>query len=160
MTEADLQKILNRNKDIGIHGQKKPRYQGQAHKQLQANQSKYRNVKVEVDGIKFDSKKEAARYHELMLMLAAGQISDLKLHETFVLQRAFTTTSGERIQAITYTPDFTYVKHTKSETTGLNWNQAIAEDVKASAKFQDPVYKMKKKMFIRDYPYHAHIETY
>ena len=41
--------------------------------------SKYRAVKTEVDGIMFDSKKEAARYVELKEKLDAGIIQDLKL---------------------------------------------------------------------------------
>ena len=39
---------------------------------------KYRNKKVEVDGILFDSKKEANRYMELKLLEKAGEITDLK----------------------------------------------------------------------------------
>ena len=40
--------------------------------------SKYRAVKTEVDGITFDSKREAARYMELMLMQRAGEIKRLE----------------------------------------------------------------------------------
>ena len=36
--------------------------------------SKYHNKKVIIDGIKFDSKKEANRYQELKLMQRAGKI--------------------------------------------------------------------------------------
>lgn len=41
---------------------------------------KYRNVPVEVDGFKFDSKGEATRYGELKLRVLAGEISDLEVH--------------------------------------------------------------------------------
>ena len=37
--------------------------------------SKYRNVRTEVDGYKFDSKKEAAYYCDLKLRQRAGEVS-------------------------------------------------------------------------------------
>ena len=49
------------------------------------NQSKYRNTKTIVDGITFDSRKEASRYRELKLLLEAGSISNLRCQEKFVL---------------------------------------------------------------------------
>ncbi len=42
------------------------------------NFNKYRNTKTEVDGIVFDSKKEAARYNELKRLESMGEIKDLK----------------------------------------------------------------------------------
>lgn len=48
-------------------------------------QNKYKNTKVVVDGITFDSKKEAARYKELKLLEAAGEISNLERQVKFVL---------------------------------------------------------------------------
>ena len=47
-------------------------------KSASLNSRKYRNKKVEVDGILFDSKKEANRYMELKLLEKAGEITDLK----------------------------------------------------------------------------------
>lgn len=47
--------------------------------------SKYNNKKVEVDGIIFDSKKEAKRYKELVLMQKAGEISELQRQVKYVL---------------------------------------------------------------------------
>lgn len=49
------------------------------------NQNKYRNTKTIVDGITFDSRKEASRYRELKLLLEAGSISNLRCQEKFVL---------------------------------------------------------------------------
>lgn len=49
------------------------------------NQNKYRNTKTIVDGIEFDSRKEAARYKELKLLEAAGEISNLERQVKFVL---------------------------------------------------------------------------
>jgi hypothetical protein len=47
--------------------------------------SKYRNVKTEVDGIKFDSKKEATRYGQLRLLEKAGLIGNLRLQVQYPL---------------------------------------------------------------------------
>ena len=53
-----------------------------------AKPPKYRNEKVVVDGIKFDSKREAKAYQELSLMERAGIISDLRLQVKFELLSA------------------------------------------------------------------------
>ena len=47
--------------------------------------SKYYNIKSLVDGIQFDSKKEAARYGELKLLERAGEISELQVQPSFNL---------------------------------------------------------------------------
>lgn len=47
--------------------------------------SKYGNVKTEVDGITFDSKREAQRFTILKLRMAAGEIRGLTLQERFPL---------------------------------------------------------------------------
>lgn len=44
---------------------------------------KYKNKKVVIDNIGFDSKREAARYNELKLMQNAGLINDLKCHPEY-----------------------------------------------------------------------------
>ena len=46
---------------------------------------KYNNRKIVVDGIKFDSKKEAKRYQELKTLERAGHITDLKRQVKYVL---------------------------------------------------------------------------
>ena len=48
--------------------------------------NKYQAKKVELDGLRFDSKKEAARYGTLKLLQRAGEISDLKVHPSFDLR--------------------------------------------------------------------------
>ncbi len=49
------------------------------------SKSKYRNVRTEVDGIFFCSKKEAKRYGELKLLEKAGKIKNLQLQTQFDL---------------------------------------------------------------------------
>lgn len=47
--------------------------------------NKYGNAKVTVEGITFDSKREARRYLDLLLLLNAGEISDLQRQVKYVL---------------------------------------------------------------------------
>lgn len=49
------------------------------------NYNKYRSKKVEIDGIVFDSKREAKRYQELSLLERVGAIQDLQRQVKFVL---------------------------------------------------------------------------
>ena len=69
---------------------------------------KDRNAPAERAGIRFDSRKEARRYDELMVMLQAGIITDLRLQPQSTLQESYITETGERIRAIRYTADFSY----------------------------------------------------
>lgn len=87
-------------------------------------ESKYHNVKAVVNGIRFDSKKEARRYLQLMDALREGVISDLRLQQDFTLQEAYTTPEGERIRAIRYQADFTY----KIQWAGYNVPTSISFD--------------------------------
>ncbi len=47
--------------------------------------NKYGNKKVVVNGIKFDSQKEAQRYTYLRMLQNAGKITDLELQKEYVL---------------------------------------------------------------------------
>lgn len=49
------------------------------------NYNKYSNKKIVVDGIAFDSKREAKRYSELLLLEKAGAITDLKRQVKYIL---------------------------------------------------------------------------
>ena len=69
---------------------------------------KYHNDPTRVSGIRFDSKKEADRYMQLMDAVREGVIYDLRLQRNYTLQEAYTTAEGERIRAIVYQADFTY----------------------------------------------------
>ena len=56
---------------------------------------KYNNKKVMVDGIKFDSKKEATRYKELKTLERAGIIQNLQRQVKYALIPAQYEPSGE-----------------------------------------------------------------
>ena len=78
------------------------------YKQLQQKgNSKYKAKKTEVDGIKFDSQKEAKRYLELKLFEEQGLINDLELQTRFELQPSYKK-NGKTIREITYVADFVY----------------------------------------------------
>ena len=47
--------------------------------------SKYNNKKIEIDGITYDSKKEAKRHQELIFLERTGEINDLRRQVKFVL---------------------------------------------------------------------------
>ena len=87
------------------------------------SQGKYRNERAERGALRFDSQKEARRYDELMVMLRAGIISDLRLQPQFTLQESYVTETGERIRAVRYTADFSYRFDGK----------LVVEDVKSTA---------------------------
>src|SRR5689334_18473563 len=63
--------------------------------------NKYSAIKTEVDGIIFDSKREAARYTELRLLQRARKISGLRLKVKYEL-----IVKGHKIGS--YTSDFEY----------------------------------------------------
>lgn len=119
---------------------------------------KYGNRKVVVDGIEFDSRKEANRYCELKLLQRAGQISELELQKEFELIPAQYETfarygkKGQRLQdgkrciekSCTYKADFAYMKD----------GQLVVEDTKG---YRDPAsagyakFVIKRKLMLWKY---------
>lgn len=102
--------------------------------------SKYKNKKTVVNGITFDSQKEAERFRQLLLMQQAGEIIGLRLQPEFTLQEAFTTPRGERVRAIKYRADFAYNRIVK---VGAEIRlEPVVEDVKG---YRTKDYELKKK---------------
>ena len=99
---------------------------------------KYKNKKTQVDGIIFDSKKEAERYKVLKKMQADGLIHDLERQPKFMLipSQRFETT-GRRERGVDYVADFRY-----KDKLG----QIIVEDVKSAITAKDKVYRIKRKL--------------
>lgn len=69
--------------------------------------NKYRNVKTVVDGISFDSKREARRWQELVLLERAGKIRDLERQTKFQVAPAVIL-DGRKKPAVVYKADFSY----------------------------------------------------
>ena len=70
--------------------------------------AKYGNRKTEIDGIVFDSRKEAARYFDLCLLEKAGEISELHRQVEFLITPSVRRSDGKVEGSCTYTADFTY----------------------------------------------------
>jgi hypothetical protein len=90
---------------------------------------KYRNHKVAIDGIQYDSKKEASRHAELLLLERGGVISNLELQPVYRIE-----ING--ILVCKYIGDFRYVEN----------GQAVVEDVKSPITRKHPVYRLKYKL--------------
>ncbi len=91
--------------------------------------------------LRFDSQKEACQYDELLVMLHAGTIRELRLQVDFTLQEAYTDSEGKRVRAIRYKADFTYWKQDEKSA----WVRYVVEDVK-SRPTRTKEYMMKRKM--------------
>lgn len=113
--------------------------------QTQAGERKYHNEPVMVNGIHFDSKKEANRFMVLMSMQSRGLIRGLKLQAQYTLQESYITDTGERVRAIRYVADFAYERATKPDCTGTVHWLPVVEDVKSRAT-RTAKYEMKKKL--------------
>lgn len=91
------------------------------------NRSKYKNEPTWVDGLRFDSKREAKRWQDLELRRKAGAIACIERQKRYSL--GF---NGEHI--CDYIADFVYREH------GI---ATVVEDCKG---FRTQVYKLKKKL--------------
>ena len=120
-----------------------------------SNRNKYRAKRTTVDGITFDSKREARRWQELKLLERAGKISDLRRQVAFPLYAAIIMSSddspfqeGETLSApimirsagypngrqAKYVADFVYVENGKR----------VIEDVKGGKATDTPLSRLKR----------------
>jgi hypothetical protein len=83
----------------------------------QPTSSKYRNKPTEVDGLRFDSKKEATRWKQLRLLEANGEVRNIQRQVTYPL-----TVEGKLV--CKYKADFVYEELRKGV-----W-LSVTEDVK------------------------------
>ena len=100
--------------------------------------NKFGNKKTVIDGYTFDSKGEAKRFKELVLLGRQGLISDLVLQPVYILQNSFKR-HNKTIRKIEYVADFRYKQN----------GVIVVEDFKG---FKTDVYKLKKKMLLFKYP--------
>lgn len=113
--------------------------------QGQSKVVKYHNIPDSRGELRFDSRKEARRYDELLVMLRAGKIRDLKLQPQYTLQESYVTPEGERVRAIRHVADFSYERPTEPDCNGeIHWVKVV-EDVKSEATRTEK-YKIKKKL--------------
>jgi len=106
--------------------------------------NKYRNIKTTIflDGVEYkcDSKKEGKRLIELHQLAKQGKITELTVQPEFILQNSYKY-NGKTIRSIKYISDFKYVQDGK----------VIIEDVKSPITLKNPVYLLKKKLFLKKY---------
>lgn len=96
-------------------------------KKATKKEGRVKNVRKKViDGITFDSTKEARRYQDLVLMQKVGQITDLHRQVPFEIR-----INGMHI--CTYVADFTYVRAGKD----------VLMDTKG---FRTEMYRLKRKL--------------
>lgn len=139
MTQVDLETLLARNPKLRVRGMPKRSRDlpvGLFPSTADNRSAKYWNIKVYVQekGVsvgspdeslgqvleKYDSIKEYQRNNELLLLLKAGKIRDLRRQVPITAQEAFTY-GDEKIGPIIYKADFVYVN--EDGTT-------VVEDVK------------------------------
>jgi len=101
--------------------------------------TKYRAQPIEVDGIRFASRREARRYEALKLLVRAGEIVDLELQPSWTFEvdgrplviRSAGYPNGRRVR---YVADFAY-----QDLSG----GYVVEDAKG---MQTPAYKLKRAL--------------
>lgn len=104
--------------------------------------SKYHARKTTIDGIQFDSAKEAKRYVKLRDMEMAGEIQELRLQVPFEILPSFEC-DGVKYRGMKYIADFVYYRDGKQ----------VVEDAKG---WKTAEYRMKKKLMA--YMNHINIE--
>lgn len=90
---------------------------------------KYRNKKTTINGIQYDSKKEAARHAELLLLERGGVISNIELQPVYRIE-----INGMLV--CKYIGDFRYVEN----------GQTVVEDVKSPETRKNRAYRIKFKL--------------
>lgn len=99
--------------------------------------SKFHAQKTTVDGITFDSRKEADRYLVLKGMEEDGTIENLRRQVRYELIPSFDV-DGRHYRSVCYVADFVYVED----------GEEVVEDVKG---MRTDVYRLKSKLFARRY---------
>ena len=112
------------------------------HGKLKAEESignKYHAKKTEVDGITFDSVKEARRYSSLKLLQKVGEIADLQTQVEFVLLPA-QKGKYRNERSVKYVSDFCY--------TVVSTGELVVEDAKG---MKTREYGIKRKLLLYKY---------
>ncbi len=100
---------------------------------------KYRNTKTVLDGITFDSKREAARYQELKVLAARGIIEDFRHQAPFVLAPGVRFSDEKRAKpALRYVADFAYKLD----------GRLVVEDVKSKVTAGAAAYRIKRHLML------------
>lgn len=137
LSEEQLEQTLHDNPALKINKRYSQSVKIEAAPDNKPN--KYHNQKVQIDGITFDSKKEAYRYQQLKLMKATGKITGFDIQPKFLLIKGFEK-NGKKYRPAYYIADFKVVYP--------NGNIEI-EDTKG---FRTKEFNLKQKLFESLYP--------
>lgn len=109
---------------------------------LAARPSKYGAVKTTVDGETFDSKAEARRWCDLVLLMKAGEIRPVAGRDTLRGQSYDLTVNG--VKVCRYESDFEYeeARYITFPKFEKFWRRVV-EDCKG---MKTPVYRLKRKL--------------
>jgi hypothetical protein len=121
--------VINTQKPLSFPENPK-NYSGKSGKNIPGRKHKYAAERTEIDGIWFDSAKEAKRYVQLRYLKLSGAITDLLLQVEFELNHGGT-------HSLKYIADFVY----KDVKTG----EVIVEDVKG---YRTVEYKKKRRLML------------
>ena len=114
------------------------KYGGGGQPAAKSRKNKFNAVKVEIDGLTFDSKKEAKRYIQLKAMQQHKEIRELKNHQCFELAPKTRIAGEKRAKpALRYFADFTY--YTAA-------GEFVVEDVKSAITRKTASYRNKKHL--------------
>lgn len=106
-----------------------------------ARRRKYGNTKCTYNGIKFDSKAELNRFHDLKSLERRGLISGLKVHPKWDLEfsgNPLIIKGEKRKTKATYTADFSY---------WLADGTQIVEDIKSPITANEYAFKLKRAVW-------------
>lgn len=99
--------------------------------------NKYGNKKTVVDGITFDSRKEAKRYQELKLLEKAGEIKDLRRQVKYELIPSQKINGKVVERKVEYVADFVYLQN----------GDIVVEDTKG-IRTKDYIIKRKLMLYV------------
>jgi hypothetical protein len=100
--------------------------------------NKYGAIKTQVNGITFDSKAEARRYSQLLMLEKAGHIAGLTLQVSFELAKSVKFSGDKRAKPpLRYVADFMY--------SDIKLGKIVVEDVKGVA---TPLFKAKRHLMM------------
>lgn len=106
---------------------------------LMKRQNKYKNTRVEFDGVSFPSKLERDVYVYLMATARQKGVEKIERQVPFILQEGFTK-NGKRYRPIKYIADFV-----------VTYKDGRQEVVEAKGK-RTQVFNIKEKLFEKRYP--------
>jgi hypothetical protein len=106
----------------------------------QEKERKYHNKKPTVDGITFDSQKEANYYAKIKMALKNGDIKKIERQVKYRLLDGFDDKEGNHHRPINYFADFR-----------VTWADGTVKIVDTKG-YRTQVYKIKKKLLLAKYP--------